>query len=86
MFITKFCPSFVALKLLLLSHLSLLLHCPTFELGQTDKTKVLILVGTEGKEKKGNRSRFCHILSLPFLCYANEKTNEAFAFSTSVAK
>ena len=56
MFITKFCPSFVALKLLLLSHLSLLLHCPTFDLGQTDKTKVLILVGTEEtnleKEKK----------------------------------
>ena len=56
MFITKFCPSFVALKLLLLSHLSLLLLCPTFDLGQTDKTKVLILVGTEEtnleKEKK----------------------------------
>lgn len=56
MFITKFCPSFVALKLRLLSHLSLLLHCPTFDLGQTDKTKVLILVGTEEtnleKEKK----------------------------------
>ena len=56
MFITKMCISLVVLKLLLLSLLSLLLLCPTFDLGQTDKTKVLILVGTEetnlGKEKK----------------------------------
>lgn len=76
MFITKMCISLVVLKLLLLSQLSQLLLCPTFDLGQTDKTKVLILVGTEGtnlEKKKGNRSRFCHILSLPFLCYANEK-------------
>ena len=74
MFITKMCISLVVLKLLLLSQLSQLLLCPTFDLGQTDKTKVLILVGTEfRKKKKGNRSRFCHILSLPFLCYANEK-------------
>ena len=54
MFITKMCISLVVLKLLLLSQLSQLLLCPTFDLGQTDKTKVLILVGTEGTnlEKK----------------------------------